>query len=186
MLNATTTLAQPWRRIVPRSKFPGCVSDAQVMAEMARRFTATPYLFGGRGEAGQQGYDGFGMVRACAETVVGRPLPDLTDYLRYPVGAEPTYDACYDVLVAWGMQRVDGVHPLPTRPGDVIVSHGLGPTLSIVVAVGNHDRGQLVAMVWPGHPCEIRSNTALGRAPLRAYRWPDPASGDPQRAAEAA
>lgn len=173
MLNATTTLAHPRRRIPLRSRFPDCVTNAEVMAERARRMFATPYLFGGRGEPGQSGYDGFGMVRACAQTVVGRPLPDLVDYLRYPVGSEPAYEDCYRILEAWGMRRVSGVHPLPTRVGDVIVTHGHGPTLAIVVSEANHDRGALVAMIWPEQAAQIRPNHAWGRAPLRAYRWPE-------------
>lgn len=164
-------------------------SRAQVMARIAQVMAmGSQYAPGGRGPL--QGFDGFGFVRYCASVAsfwnpglgfeppgnaVNRPLNDLRDYMGWPEH-EPSCEAVCAAVESWGMERIERGHPLKTQPGDIIITQGHGPDCCIVTDSGNHDRGELVAMVWAPKGAEIRPNTAFGRVAVRAYRWPSAAA----------
>lgn len=169
------------------------LTRAQVMVRIARLMTmgaGSQYAPGGRGPL--QGFDGFGFVRYCATfaslwnpglgfappgNAVDRPLADLRDYMGWPEH-EPSCEAICAAIESWGMERIERGHPLKTLPGDIIITQGHGPDCCIVTDAPTQDRGELVAMVWAPKGPEIRANTAFGRVPYRAYRWPSAAAAE--------
>lgn len=161
---------------------PATLTRAEVMAWAAKTLVTKyhpTYTPGGR--TTPEGFDAFGFVRWCAEVaaswaeghgfVVPADLADLRDYMGWP-DHDPSGDSICAAIESWGLQRIEHVFPLKTLPGDIIMTLGNGPDCCVVTDAQTQDRGELVALVWAPHGPEIRLNTAFGRVPCRAYRWP--------------
>lgn len=163
------------------SALPLTATRSQICAAVAGLYVGldTPYRPGGRDGAG---FDGFGFVRACVQAALNwvpgigatlsEPLPDLTDYMGWPV-EEPSSATIAAWIERVGLVQVDKHYCKNALPGDVLMTLGRGPGASIITHGANHDRGQQVALVWAPRGPEIRPITSEGRMPVRAYRFPE-------------
>lgn len=181
MSDATAALLQR-SKFLDLSGLPLSASRAQVIVHVAKQLVGRPdYKLGGRGgfTLDSLAFDEFGFVRYCA-SVARRWTPGLgpsapeTSTADVRVEAINNYVACVGALKAWGLERQNAPHPFPVRPGDIIVSVGRPPCLTIVTAAATPDRPATYAGVWPDETVtEGPYRGWANRSPGQFWRMPE-------------
>lgn len=157
-------------------------SKAEVMVAAAEMVIGLPYEMGGNGWLNS--IDGYGFIRWCvraAEAWVPRlglrfhreiACASVSRSKFASLTGEPDADQILPYIEAWGLQRVNEIHPIKTQPGDIVLSLGNGPGAVIVMQGSDHPEGELVAGIWCQSSPQIRADAGVGRSRVRVYRWP--------------